>query len=97
MKKQRHQEETVRKAHSQKSRRAANEGSKLDIGLVDLFAGLRAVHVAAEGTRANFVPPYAAEKCPFTNKIAVKITLQRWYTPTSACWMINGQAPSPQK
>ena len=40
--------------------------------MVDLFAGLRTVHVAAEGTRANLVLAHAAEKCPFANKIAIK-------------------------
>ena len=55
------------------------------------------MHVAAEGTRANSVLSHAAEKCPFANNIAVNITLQRWYTRTSACWTISGQAPSSQK
>ena len=40
--------------------------------MVDLFAGPRTVHVAAEGTRANLVLAHAAEKCPFANKIAIK-------------------------
>ena len=40
----------------------------MDIAVVDLFAGLGAVHVAAEGTRANLVLAHAAEKCPFANK-----------------------------
>ncbi len=50
----------------------AIEGQQLDIAVVDLFAGLRTVHVAAEGTRANLVLAHAAEKCPFANKIAIK-------------------------
>ena len=50
----------------------ANEGKQLDIAVVDLFAGLRTVHVAAEGTRANVVLANAVEKCPFANKIDVK-------------------------
>ena len=47
-------------------------GPALDIALVDLFAGLRTVHVAAEGTRINFVLTSAAEKCPFANALAKK-------------------------
>ena len=39
----------------------ANEGKQLDIALVNLLAGLRTVHVAAEGTRANSVLAHAAE------------------------------------
>ena len=39
---------------------------------MDLFTGLRTVHIAAEGTRANFVLAHAAEKCPFANKVAVQ-------------------------
>ena len=53
-KKQRRQQTADRKAQSQKTQRMADEGKQLDIAVVDLFAGLRTVHVAAEGTRANF-------------------------------------------
>ena len=49
----------------------ANEGKQLDIAVVDLFAGLRTVHIAAEGTRANVVLAHATDKCPFANKIAM--------------------------
>ena len=48
----------------------ANEGHSIDIALVDLFAGLRTVHVAAKTTRINFVLCASAEKCPFANKLA---------------------------
>ena len=49
---------------------ALNDGQRIDIALVDLFAGLRTVHVAAKSTRVNFVLCAAAEKCPFANKLA---------------------------
>ena len=52
--------------------RTTNEGHKIDIALVDLFAGLRTVHVAAKSTRVNFVLCASAEKCPFANKLAKK-------------------------
>ena len=48
------------------------KATKLDIALVDLYEGLRTVHVAAEGTRANFVLSHAAEKCAFANKLALE-------------------------
>ena len=51
-----------------------NEGKQLDIALVNLLAGLRTVHVAAEWTRANLVLAHAAEECHFANKIAERIT-----------------------
>ena len=86
-----------KKAQSQKSRRVANEGKQLDIALVDLFAGLRTVHVASEGTRANFVLAHAPETCPFANQIDVKITLRSKCIQTCACWTINGQTPLLQK
>ena len=47
-----------------------NAGPAFDIALVDLFAGLRAVHVAARGTRITFVLTAAPEKCPFANQLA---------------------------
>ena len=47
-----------------------DEGPQIDIALVDLFAGLRTVHVAAKSTRVNFVLNAAAEKCPFANRLA---------------------------
>ena len=47
-----------------------NEGPALDIAPVDLFAGLRTVHVAARGTRIKFVLTSAAEKCPSAKKLA---------------------------
>ena len=71
-KKQKRKQTADRKAQSLVTRRQPNEGKQLDIAVVDLFAGLRTVHVAAEGTRANLVLAYAAEKCPFANKIAIK-------------------------
>ena len=71
-KKQKREQTADRKAQSLATRRKANEGKHLDIAVVDLFAGLRTVHVAAEGTRANLVLAHAAEKCPFANKIAIK-------------------------
>ena len=40
--------------------------------MVDLFASLRTVHVAAEGTSANFMLSNAAEKCAFASKVALK-------------------------
>ena len=49
-----------------------NEGQSIDIALVDLFAGLRTVHVAAKSTRVNFVLCASAEKCPFANRLAKK-------------------------
>ena len=71
-KKQKRKQTADRKAQSLATRRMANEGQQLDIAVVDLFAGLRTVHVAAEGTRANPVLAHAAEKCPFANKIAIQ-------------------------
>ena len=50
----------------------ANEGHSTEIALVDLFAGLRTVHVAAKTTGINFVLCASAEKCPFANKLAKK-------------------------
>ena len=47
-----------------------SDGPALDIALVDLFAGLRTVHVVAKGTRVTFVLTAAAEKCPSANKLA---------------------------
>ena len=49
---------------------AVSEGLALDIALVDLFAGMRTVHVAARGTCIKIVLTAAAEKCPFANKLA---------------------------
>jgi hypothetical protein len=71
-KQQKRKQTADRKAQSRVTRRQANEGKHLDVAAVDLFAGLRTVHVAAEGTRANLVLAHAAEKCPFANKIAIK-------------------------
>ena len=51
---------------------ALNDGQRIDIALVDLFAGLRTVHVAATSTRVNFVLCASAEKCPFANRLAKK-------------------------
>ena len=50
----------------------ANEGHCTEIALVDLFAGLRTVHVAAKTTGINFVLCASAEKCPFANMLAKK-------------------------
>ena len=58
-----------RKAQSLLTRRKANEGKQLDIAVVDLFAGLRTVHVAAERTRAKLVLAHATEKCPFATRL----------------------------
>ena len=44
--------------------RITNEGQTIDIALVDLFAGLRTVHVAAKSTRVNFVLCASADKMP---------------------------------
>ena len=71
-KKQKRKQTADRKAQSLITRRKANEGKQLDIAVVDLFAGLRTVHVAAEGTRANLVLAHSAEKCPFAKQIAIK-------------------------
>ena len=49
-----------------------HDGPALDIALVDLFAGLRTVHVAAKGTRIKFVFTSAAKKSPFANHLAKK-------------------------
>ena len=51
---------------------ALNDGQRIDIALVDLFAGLRTVHVAARNTQLEFVLCASAEKCPFANRLAVK-------------------------
>ena len=40
--------------------------------VVDLFAGLRTVHVAAKGSGIEIVLSYAAEKCKFANGLAGK-------------------------
>ena len=42
------------------------------IALVDLFAGLRTVHVAIKGTQLQVVLSHAAEKCSFANGLAKK-------------------------
>ena len=46
------------------------------IALVDLFAGLRTVHVAVEGTQLKVVLAHAAEKCSFANGLAKKNGIQ---------------------
>ena len=45
---------------------------ELDIAVVDLFAGLRTVHLAAKKTRVRIKFSHAAEKCNFANKVAKK-------------------------
>ena len=42
----------------------ANEGHSIDIALVDIFAGLRTVHVAAKTSGINFVLCASAENAP---------------------------------
>ena len=51
-------------------RETVSEGPQIYIALVDLFAGMRTIHVAAKTTRINFVLSAAAERCPFANKFA---------------------------
>jgi hypothetical protein len=76
-KKQKRKQTADRKAQSLVARRQANEGKQLDIAAADLFAGLRTVHVAAKGTRANLVLAHATEKCPFAKRLQSKTTLQK--------------------
>ena len=46
---------------------------KVNIAVVELFAGLRTTHVAATYVKnLNIVLSHAAEKCPFANKLAKK-------------------------
>ena len=68
-KKQKRKLTADRKSQSLITRRKVNEGKQLDIAVVDLFAGLRTVHIAAEGTRANLVLAHATEKCPFATRL----------------------------
>ena len=49
-----------------------NEGQLKEIALVDLFAGLRTVHIAAPGVGMRISVCHAAEKCPFANALAKK-------------------------
>ena len=49
-----------------------NEGNPVRTAVVDLFAGLRTVHLAAKGTGIRIVLSNAAEKCPFANHLARK-------------------------
>ena len=52
------------------SRETVSEGPQIDIALVDCFAALRTVYVAAQATRIHFVLSTAAEKCLFANTLA---------------------------
>ena len=49
-----------------------NEGKQTKAALVDLFAGLRTVHIAAPGAKIHIVLSHAAEKDSFANKTAKK-------------------------
>ena len=54
-----------------------NEGkNNKSIAVVDLFAGLRTVHVAAEGTELKIGLSHAAEKCDFANHLSKKNKVQ---------------------
>ena len=54
-------------------RKDHSEGfSNTKVALVDLFAGLRTVHVATPGVEISVVVSHAAEKCPFANSLAKK-------------------------
>ena len=57
------------------SRETVSEGPQIDIALVDLFAGLRTVHAAAQVTWINSVLSTAAEECPFANKLAKRSSI----------------------
>ena len=62
---------------SPEAQRAVNEdGKQIPIALVDLFAGLRTVHVACKGVKLKVVLCNAAEKCEFANRLAVKNNIQ---------------------
>ena len=54
-----------------------NEGQPKEVALVDLFAGLRTVHIAAPGVGMRISVCHAAEKCPFANALAGKKTRKR--------------------
>ena len=50
-----------------------NESPKtIRSAVVDLFAGLRTVHLASKGTGIDVVLSYAAKKCQFANDLAAK-------------------------
>ena len=55
-----------------KTSKVGEGGKRIRVALVDLFAGLRTVHVAAEGLNVEIVLCHAAEKCEFANKVAKK-------------------------
>ena len=63
---------SIPKVPSRQLQATASEGHCTEIALVDLFAGLRTVHVAAKTTGIDFVLCASAEKCPFANKLAKK-------------------------
>ena len=56
-----------------KRHKGKNDGSSnMKVALVDLFAGLRTVHVASRGTGMEIVLCHTAEKCNFANSLAKK-------------------------
>ena len=60
-----------------RAKSTANEGKQTKlIAFVDLFAGLRTVHVAVKGTQLKVVLAHAAEKCSFANGLAKKNNIQ---------------------
>ena len=46
---------------------ASDAQPKVKTLIIDLFAGLRTVHLAAKGTNLEILGSFAAEKCPFAN------------------------------
>ena len=71
------QQSEDRQDRPQRAKSTANEGRQTKlIALVDLFAGLRTVHVAVKGTQLKVVLAHAAEKCSFANGLAKKNNIQ---------------------
>ena len=71
------QQSEDRQDKPQRATNTANEGRQTkSIALVDLFAGLRTVHVAAKTTQIKIVLAHSAEKCSFANALAKKNNVQ---------------------
>ena len=65
----RRQQSEDRQDKSQRAKSTVNEGRQTkSIALVDLFAGLRTVHVAVKATQMKIVLAHAAEKCSFAHE-----------------------------
>ena len=73
----RRQQSEDRQDKSQRAKSTVNEGRQTkSVALVDLFAGLRTVHVAVKATQIKIVLAHATEKISFANDLAKKNNIQ---------------------